>query len=73
VTRSEESTGIDERMQDAPIGHENKHVSSVYGKGYGARRRFEELSKVRYPGLELAHLHIADGNEPTSDGAAAAA
>lgn len=48
--------GIDERMQDALIGHENKHVSSVYGKGYGARRRFEELSKICYRGLELDHL-----------------
>jgi integrase len=49
--------GVDERIQDALLGHESDHVSSVYGEGYKPPRLFEEISKVTYQGLDLTPLY----------------
>jgi integrase len=52
------AAGVDERIQDWLLGHENDHVSSHYGKGYEPPRLFVEISKVNYPGLDLSALHV---------------
>jgi integrase len=48
---------VDERVQDALIGHETDHVSSQYGEGYQVPRLFAEISKMRHEGLDLSALH----------------
>jgi integrase len=53
------AAGVEERIQDALIGHETDHVSSVYGEGYKPPRLYEEISKVRFLGLDLSHLYDA--------------
>ena len=49
--------GIDERIQDAFIGHETAHVSAAYGTGYRPRAILAEISKVHFEGLSLEHLY----------------
>ena len=53
------AAGVDERVQDALLGHENNHVSSQYGDGYKAPRLHAEISKVRYVGIDLSSLRIS--------------
>lgn len=48
---------VDERIQDALIGHENDHVSATYGEGYKPPRLLEEISKVTFKDLDLSHLY----------------
>jgi integrase len=50
------AAGIDDRVQDALIGHETDHVSARYGVGYKPARLHEEFKKVTFPGLDLSHL-----------------
>jgi integrase len=52
--------GVEDRTQDALLGHETEHVSSRYGVGYKPARLCEELSKIRYEGLELSHLYLRE-------------
>ena len=51
--------GVDERIQDALLGHESHHVSGQYGDGYKAPRLYEEISKIEYLGLDLSTLRPA--------------
>lgn len=37
-------------------GREHGHSSAIYGKGHSARRLFEAISKISYPGLEVERL-----------------
>jgi integrase len=53
------AAGVDERVQDALIGHETDHVSSQYGEGYQVPRLFAEISKMRHEGLDLPGLYSA--------------
>jgi integrase len=49
---------VDERIQDALIGHETDHVSATYGEGYKPPELLGEISKVTYWDLDLSHLHL---------------
>jgi integrase len=53
------AAGVDERVQDALIGHETDHVSSQYGDGYQVPRLFAEISKMQHEGLDLSGLYPA--------------
>ena len=53
------AAGVDERVQDALLGHETDHVSSHYGEGYKVPRLYEELSKTQFGKLDLSHLYVA--------------
>jgi hypothetical protein len=55
------AAGVEERIQDALLGHENDHVSGAYGEGYKPPRLLAELSKVQYSGLDLSALYDASG------------
>jgi integrase len=48
---------IEERIQDAIMGHEPEHVSSDYGLGYAPAELDNAIKAVTYPGLNLSHLY----------------
>lgn len=45
--------GVEERIQDVILGHENDHVSGRYGHGYKAPRLADEVAKVNYGSLTI--------------------
>ncbi len=47
---------VEERIQDAIMGHEPEHVSSEYGLGYGPAEFNKEIEAVGYIGLDLTML-----------------
>jgi integrase len=47
---------VEERIQDALMGHEPDHISADYGLGYAPRELFEAIRRVQYPGVVLNHL-----------------
>ncbi len=53
------AAGIEERIQDALLGHESGHVSSVYGEGYKPPRLLQAISKISFPGLDLSAVRRA--------------
>jgi len=55
------AAGVEERIQDQLLGHESGHVSGDYGEGYKPPRLFEEISKVKFEGLDLSRLHSGIG------------
>jgi hypothetical protein len=48
---------VEERIQDAIMGHEPEHVSSDYGLGYAPTELSKAIKAVTYPGLDLTSLH----------------
>jgi hypothetical protein len=48
---------IEERIQDAIMGHEPEHVSSEYGLGYAPAELNKAIKAVSYMGLDLTVLH----------------
>jgi integrase len=47
---------VEERIQDAIMGHEPEHVSSEYGLGYGPAELNKAIKPVSYIGLDLSVL-----------------
>jgi hypothetical protein len=50
---------VEERIQDAIMGHEPEHVSSKYGLGYGPAGLNKSIEAVTYPGLDLTSFHLS--------------
>jgi hypothetical protein len=47
---------VEERVQDAIMGHEPEHVSSEYGLGYAPAELNKAVKAVSYIGLDLTVL-----------------
>jgi hypothetical protein len=47
---------VEERIQDAIMGHEQEHVSSDYGLGYAPAELNKSIKAVTYPELDLSSL-----------------
>lgn len=50
--------GIGEAVACRLTGRTDNHSAAGYGSGHSPRRLFEEISKVRYEGLDLSHLSV---------------
>lgn len=48
--------GIGEAVACRLTGRTDNHSAAGYGAGHSPKRLFEEISKVRYEGLDLSHL-----------------
>lgn len=65
--------GFEDAMRDAGIGEAvacrltgrtDYHSSAGYGAGHSPKRLYEEISKVRYEGLDLSHLKSSKKTRP---------
>ncbi len=51
---------ISHDTQNRLMGHSSGHVSEEYGSGELLEAESKEFGKIRYEGLDLTHLHLAD-------------
>jgi|TARA_R100000322_G_scaffold22153_3_gene14722 integrase len=49
--------GLAEAVACRLTGRTDRHSSAGYGVGHSPKRLYEEISKIRYDGLDLSHLH----------------